>query len=142
MVVVQEVSEFQGTGLVASYRVVPAASGIEGMFDVEFTTTAHSWNIVLLLQAVQSSADTSVAVKVTPDLETAELRFPTRVSHPVGLNNDRSVAPVCTSPSESVWSAAPSSTTASGLDEVVVRVPGAVATGGVHYTLSNVRVSA
>lgn len=124
--------------MIAAYQTTPSTQ-VPGAVDIEFTTTAHEWNVTLFLQAVKATPLTSVMLKVAaPEVE---MISPTQSPHPRGLrlHSDKSVCPE-SFPAVAAWSSADASETVSQLAEVVVHVPGGVGIGGVQYVISNVIV--
>jgi hypothetical protein len=136
----QEVREQFGGGMVAAYQTTPSAQ-VPGAVDIEFSTSAHEWNVTLFIQAVATTPLTTVTLKVAAS-EVAVIS-PNQVPHPEGLvRSSHSSNSDCVGSFRqfAAWSSADASETVSQLSEVVVRVPGHLGVGGVRYVISNVIV--
>lgn len=77
----QEVREFQGTGLVASYAATPTRGGPPGTFDVRFNVTAHpTEHVIVLLRGAAAGAATRVSM--LSSIDTSSWVPVPQVAHP------------------------------------------------------------
>ena len=124
--------------MVVSYFVAPSAAA-SGLFDVEFTVTAHSHALIFAMRNVVAGSSTAVDVTAAPNVEldpvTDSLK---RVSHPAGLLLDG--VEDCTRSAKPAWSSAAADATRSGVHEVVVRLPAMHVIGGARVIVRGVEL--